>query len=199
MVDESTKFLLFNPSIFSLKGHFLDFLFFKPISYDNIKVDFVLCTALVLLNTFLITVAHLTAKIIGLKIFEVVLLFPVKAIIILFGALAISLFYSLISVVYSKIFDNGKFKLSYFYIGHLSSIHLPICVFIVIILKSYSLARFLHFPIMTAQAIISEYLVRTSIIADRIVDDPKKKAYVTIFSCIVFILFYCLVVDAIIL
>lgn len=162
---------IFSFSIAAIKSHMKAYFLFSPVHTDELKTSILniifLSIVLATLNFF----GFLGAKLLNLNVLEVVYdIFTaifVKSLLFIF----VILFSLCVSLVYSLFLEDGTIRLSYVYMSLLSSIHLPLSLFLAYIKNSKDPLS-LCTIVMVIQSLISDYLSRASVKYKE--DEPMK-------------------------
>lgn len=168
---------LFSFSFRSIKADFSSFLFFKPTKVDNLSSSIPNVVCYIFICGFFNFIGFLCAKIFNINIFEVIYDIISALIIKSFFIVFIVIFAVGMSVVYSFFIEESRFNLSYIYLFILSSVHLPIFLFLAFLINTQGILSTGNI-IMLLQGLIADHLSRSAVSYKE--DEPlrNKKSFI---------------------
>lgn len=195
MAFELKQFKKYKSSVYRIINDVKNFFFLLSIDMpdeENIALKSVFITVLVMILNFtaFAWARMITVNILG-AIFGIFWGIIWKSI----GFCIMIGFYFFVSLYYSILLDGGAFDYSLYYVGVLSTIHLPLVVFI----TNVPLLKFLMKPfyidriLIVLQAFVSDYLMRKTILGN---SDISFRKYMisTAFTLSCFVLYYYIII-----
>jgi len=195
MVFELKQFKKYKNSVYRILNDVKNFFFLLSIDMpdeENIAFKSVFITVLVMILNF---TAFTWAKMITVNILGAIfgifwgIIWKTIGFCIMIG------FYFFVSLYYSVLLDDGAFDYSLYYIGVLSTIHLPLVVFTTNVplfgffIRPFYVDRIL----VVVQAFVSDYLMRKTILGN---SDISFKKYMisTAFTLSCFVFYYYIII-----
>lgn len=189
MKENENNSISIRSSMIDIPKHIRYFFVLKPIDSANFRSDKVNCIILTVIIVILNFTAFICAQMITINFIGAFIKITLGSAKRLLGMAIFAGFYGLVSLLYSIFYDNLNYLYSYYYIGILSTIHLPLLSFAINVPRHFKWMKTFHHILLAVESLISETLTRRSILGGRDVD--KKKKMITIVSSIVgFQLFY---------
>lgn len=160
------KFEIFTFSPQKLRTHVSSFLLFKPLPVSKLKATLPAVVILIAILGVFDFISILGARILNINLLVAILdsldVFFRKSFFFLF-----QVGFSIgVSKVYAFFLNEGDMKLSYSYLSLLSSVHLPLTLFLANVRKSHSFFS-LGTALMMIQAFVSDYLSTSAVMEEK--------------------------------
>lgn len=193
MLEVPGKLVFFAFSLRSFRDQVKSFFLLDPLEHDSISSGYAYSLVLLISIWAANFAASVAARMVTVNVLSALWDIAVKSPMRVLGLVCLVLFYLLVSKLYSSFFDDGSFKQSYFYVSMLSSVHLPLFVFVLSV-PSKAAWKFVPYAVlMGLQGLVAEYLTRKSIVPSKSPELRRSCAYLTAISCAAHVVFYALV------